>query len=117
MTFKPGQSGNPGGRGREKPYRDALRRALARAEVEGKPHSLDRIADAHLAKALSGDVSAVRELADRLDGKVPQAIVGDGEHDPVRIQAIERLITDPKHDDTANPDCTSVPATAGAEPV
>jgi len=32
-----------------------------------------------------GDVSSIREIADRLDGKVPQAVVGDDEHDPVGI--------------------------------
>ena len=33
---------------------------------------------------LKGDVSAIREIADRLDGRVPQAIVGDDESDPIR---------------------------------
>ena len=31
-----------------------------------------------------GDVPAIREIADRLDGKVPQAVVGDDDHDPIR---------------------------------
>jgi hypothetical protein len=33
---------------------------------------------------LKGDVPAIREIADRLDGRVPQAIVGDDESDPIR---------------------------------
>lgn len=32
-----------------------------------------------------GEVSSVREIADRLDGKVPQAVVGDDEHDPINL--------------------------------
>lgn len=43
-----------------------------------------------------GDVPAIREIADRLDGKVAQAIVGDDELDPINIVArIERIITKP----------------------
>lgn len=46
---------------------------------------------------LQGDVPAIREIADRLDGKVPQAVVGDGEHDPINfIAEVRRVIVDPK---------------------
>ena len=31
------------------------------------------------------ETAAQREIADRLDGKVPQAIVGDDTHDPIRV--------------------------------
>src|SRR4029077_19940784 len=36
MTFQPGQSGNPGGRLKEKPFRDALRLAITDAEGSQK---------------------------------------------------------------------------------
>ncbi len=46
--------------------------------------SLRWIARQQLKKA-GEDTAAAREIADRLDGKVPQAIVGDEEHPPVNV--------------------------------
>lgn len=48
---------------------------------------LRRIADALLNQAETGDVQAIKEVADRLDGKVPQAVVGDDELPPVRVES------------------------------
>jgi hypothetical protein len=70
--FKPGQSGNPSGRPKSKPFKEALERAIAE-------RGLDNSAIALLVKANSGDVAAIREIADRLDGKVAQPIAGDDE--------------------------------------
>jgi hypothetical protein len=40
-----------------------------------------------------GDVQSIRELADRIDGKVPQALVGDDESDPINlVTEIRRVI-------------------------
>lgn len=64
------------GRRQEKPFRDALRMEIA-AVKENDPRSLRLIARKLLEKAAEGDMQAIRELADRTDGKVPQAIVGD----------------------------------------
>lgn len=84
---------NPRGQQRDKPYRDALRRAIARAaDRPDDPHALDRIAEKHLATAAAGDMTAIKELADRLDGKVPQAIGGTDELAPISIDKIERVI-------------------------
>ena len=49
---------------REKPFNDALRIAL-----RGDPLRLRRIAERLAEKAEEGDLAAIRELADRLDGK------------------------------------------------
>jgi hypothetical protein len=54
---------------REKPFSDALRIAL-----RGDPLRLRRIAEKLAEKAEQGDLAAIRELADRLDGKATQAI-------------------------------------------
>ena len=54
-------------------FHDALRMEINDAK-DGK--ALRVIARALLEKAGSGDVQAIRELADRLDGKVPQAVRG-----------------------------------------
>jgi hypothetical protein len=85
MPFKPGQSGNPAGTSPKRPFAEALRRALARAELEGDFRSLNSLATRLIEKALDGDVPALKEVADRVDGKVPQAIVGSDEHPPVTI--------------------------------
>jgi hypothetical protein len=54
---------------REKPFNDALRIALKR-----DPRRLPRIAEKLAEKAEEGDLAAIREIADRLDGKPTQVI-------------------------------------------
>ena len=95
MTFQPGQSGNPGGRPSVKPWRDALMRAIKRRESDD-PKALEKLADKLLRAVDNMDITAIRELADRLDGKVPQAIGGTGDLPPIALQAIQRTIVDPK---------------------
>lgn len=94
---------NPTSRGqqRDKPFRDALRMELAAA---GDDHKLLRaVAVALIGKATDGDVPAIKEIADRLDGKVPQGIENGEDGAFQVIQRIERIIADP-----ANPDSKSV---------
>ena len=54
---------------REKPFNDALRLLFG-----GDPLRLRRIADRLATLAEEGDLGAIRELADRLDGKPAQVI-------------------------------------------
>ena len=54
---------------REKPFNDALRIAL-----RSHPLRLRKIAEKLTEKAEEGDLAAIRELADRLDGKPAQVI-------------------------------------------
>jgi ribosomal protein L17 len=75
MPFKSGQSGNPAGRRAEKPFADALRMELAAAGTDHK--ALRKVAATLIAKAQDGDMSAIKELADRLDGKAVQGIEAD----------------------------------------
>lgn len=63
---------NPRGQQRDKPFRDALRMEIADAGEDFK--ALRRVASALLAKAGEGDVQAIREVADRLDGKPVQSV-------------------------------------------
>jgi hypothetical protein len=58
-----------GSSNREKPFNDALRIAL-----RGDPLRLRRIADKLAILAEQGDLGAIREVADRLDGKPAQVI-------------------------------------------
>jgi len=70
---------------KEKSFANMLNIAIKEA-VEGKEHTkLRAVADALVDKAMAGDVQAIKEVADRLDGKVVQAISGDEEGGPVQI--------------------------------
>jgi len=82
------------GRKGEKHWRDALMLAVHRIR-EGKDQRpiLAELADKCVEMALDGDMQAIKEIGDRLDGKAPQAIIGDNEN-PVGIQMIERVIVD-----------------------
>jgi hypothetical protein len=71
--WKPGQSGNPGGRPKKKPVTDALRVALdtiVPGDKEGRTYA-EVIAFALVHEALAGKnkVSAASEIADRVEGK------------------------------------------------
>jgi hypothetical protein len=76
---------NPHSKGqlRDKPFRDALRKAIMRAD--GDERRLDKIATALVRKAAMGDVSAIKEVGDRIDGRVPYKMGGDEEGQPVGV--------------------------------
>ena len=102
-----------GSQNKDKPYRDALRLeqiALANGEqIEHPKGSLRSIAQARLLSAASSfGFQDAKEVADRLDGKVPQAIVGDDDHPPVQLEEVKRTIVDPR-----NPDSESIPPATG----
>lgn len=56
---------------RQKPFADALRMEICAGNA---PRHLRAIARKLFEKALHGDLQAIREIADRLDGKPAQAI-------------------------------------------
>jgi hypothetical protein len=97
--FQPGQSGNPNGRPKTRPFKDALKKALEAAGDDSE--GLRLVAVALVQKAREGDVSAIKELADRIDGKVAQAIIGGDDDDPAvqHIHRIERVIVRPPNPD------------------
>lgn len=76
------------GRRQEKPFRDALRMELA---AIGEDQRALRIVARKLIEAASeGKLDAIKELADRVDGKVAQALIGGEEGDPpIQITRIE----------------------------
>ncbi|MCC2649897.1 MAG: hypothetical protein K0R61_9 [Microvirga sp.] len=96
-------AGRPRGAWANKAWRDALRLAVLReVDWDEKPKTkLDELADSLITAAKGGDISALKELGDRLDGKPAQAIVGGDDDDPaVRvITEIRRSIVDPRHTD------------------
>ena len=83
--------GNQNAKGRI--FNDALRRAVA--QDDGK--RLRATAETLLTLASEGEAWAVRELADRLDGKVAQSLALTGEDGGAikLVQRIERVVVDP----------------------
>ena len=76
-----------------KPWQDAIRLAVNEKGKDGQK-KLRKLATALVSAGMDGDVTALREIGDRLDGKSPQALVGD-ENNPVRVLAeIKRTIVD-----------------------
>jgi hypothetical protein len=72
----------------KKPFRDALNMQIIAAGEDQK--ALRRIADALLSKAYDGDMQAIKEVADRLDGKVPQGV--EGTEDGPAIKTISEVV-------------------------
>ena len=80
-------------------WRQAIESALnLKCKSDGQKALVD-IATQLLDKAASGDVGALKELGDRMDGKAPQAInVGGQENNPLTV--IAREIIDPQDKDS-----------------
>jgi hypothetical protein len=75
--FQPGQTGNAGGRPKKTPITDELRRLLDETYSgrEKRFHGLSNVCVLALRLyeiALSGDLKAMQEIADRVEGKVVQ---------------------------------------------
>lgn len=78
---------------RARRWQKAIERALARASNKDVDTGLDTAADKLVKLALDGDKWALDHLADRMDGKPKQAIIGGDEDDaPVRVEEIRRVI-------------------------
>lgn len=72
----------------EKTFANMLRVAIKEAHEDGKDR-LRAVADALVTKAMSGDIPAIKEIADRLDGKAVQQIDMDA-----TVRTIEDMIGD-----------------------
>jgi hypothetical protein len=57
---------------KERPFREALRMQLAEAGEDHK--ALRKIAQGLIDRAAQGDVAAIKEIADRLDGKPARSL-------------------------------------------
>lgn len=67
----------------EKTFANMLRIAISEAHEKGGT-KLRAVADALVTKAISGDVPAIKEVADRLDGKVTDKLdMNLGASDPL----------------------------------
>lgn len=85
--FRPGQSGNPGGRPKSAGLVDRLRKALDQELTDrrtGKPTGrtvADVLVDVMVKQALAGDFRFVNLVLERLEGKVPDRVVTTQEQD------------------------------------
>ena len=66
---------SPGG----KPLTRALLAALDESAAGADAPNLRRIVEGLINKALDGDLSAIREIFDRIDGKSPTGVAGSAE--------------------------------------
>jgi hypothetical protein len=86
MAGKPGRSGT--NKGKDKIWSEAIRRAVLRTVEGSKTKRLDQLADKLVSEAADGNVIALKEIGDRLDGKAVQAVAGpDG--GPVTIRIVD----------------------------
>jgi hypothetical protein len=73
---------------KNRPWADALRRALLAEDGQ----KLRALADRLVEQALAGDVTALKEIGDRMDGKPKQQIEAsgpDGTPFVVRVEALD----------------------------
>jgi hypothetical protein len=71
--FRPGQSGNPGGRPKDRSLTTRLRRALDKESPAGAPFA-DCMVQVLVDLALGGDRRAIKDIFERVEGKVPFVI-------------------------------------------
>ncbi len=76
---------------KEKSFANMLNIAIKEAHDEGRD-KLRAVADKLVELAVGGDIQAIKEVADRLDGKVPQGIIGGDENDPPVVTEVRRII-------------------------
>lgn len=74
--FRPGHSGNPGGRPASQSLNSAIRARLDEVRDDGQTRA-QRIAAILVELAEGGDLRAIREVIDRTEGRPPQSIALD----------------------------------------
>lgn len=87
---------SPRGPKSDKIWADAVRKAVheyrACATQSGaveKIRAINLLAKNLVTKGIEGDVAALREIGDRLDGKPRQTIAGDGEGGALTVQIVK----------------------------
>lgn len=80
MTFKPGQSGNPtGGTLYKGEWAASIRKVMHEVDKSTRLTKMHRLAQRLVKAGMDGDVSAIREIGDRIDGKPKQEHEHGGE--------------------------------------
>jgi hypothetical protein len=103
MPFQPeNQEAKKADHRRPRIVAQAIISALKETDSDNIP-KLQRLGRALVAKALEGDVAAMKEVADRVDGKVPVQVQGDPDN-PLIIERVMREIIDPSQKTNPLPD-------------
>ncbi len=76
--FKPGQSGNPGGRPKAKLITTAYREALELLDPKEKKTLAQVLANITVEQARKGNLAALKEITDRTEGKSVQPLSHSG---------------------------------------
>lgn len=92
--FKPGESGNPNGRPKDTPETKLVRKAAKQIIEEYKQalsEALPLIQPVLIAKAIEGDISAIKEVHDRTmdKSKQPTDITSKGESIVANINIVQ----------------------------
>lgn len=94
MASRGGQPGNDNST-RNRPWSAAIHRACLIVDPKKKRRKMDLLAEKLIDAAMKGDVSALKELGDRVEGRPKQQLELSGDSDnPIRHR-IERIIIDP----------------------
>ena len=75
-------------------WRDAIERALevrSKSRLDGK-REIEALAEKLLDLVAAGDLGALKEFGDRIDGKPAQAIIGDENEAPVQVKGVIELV-------------------------
>lgn len=84
---------------KERIWAAAINRALDRRSKSRKDKiaEIDALADTLLDKALDGDMQAIKEFGDRMEGKPKQMIEASGpDGGPMMFSQIKRTVVDPR---------------------
>lgn len=93
IPFKPGQSGNPGGRPKSS-MTEVLRQVVAAKGPDGKTKR-EHLAEKLVALAEKGDVAALKYIFDRCDGSPPASVKIKGSaEEPVHVRSSDRPAAD-----------------------
>jgi hypothetical protein len=80
-----------------KVWKAAIDRALERRTASRADgiKEIDALAEKLLELVAAGDLPALKEFGDRLDGKPAQAIIGDADADPIQVAGISINLVKP----------------------
>ena len=81
---------------KNKPWADAIARALARKAEGNKEGGLNLVADQLVTAAINGDQWAIKEIGDRSDGKAAQSVTVAGDSEAPLVHKIVREVVYPK---------------------
>lgn len=76
-----------------KVWHAAIMRALERRKpADERVAAIDELADKLLDLVAKGDLGALKEFGDRLDGKPAQVIMGDADGPPIQVEGRIKLV-------------------------